>query len=95
MYKQIDRVAVESPLGPSVANAFLAHHEQNWLDGCHIECRWPSYYSCYVDDTFVLFKSSDHLKLFQSHVANSYHANMSFTIETEQNNKIQFYSWAG
>ena len=29
LYKQIDRVAMGSPLGPSLANAFLAHHEQN------------------------------------------------------------------
>ena len=33
-YKQIDGVAMGSPLGPSLANAFLAHLEQNWLDSC-------------------------------------------------------------
>ena len=70
-----------SRLGPSLANAFLAHHEQNWLDNCPLEYR-PLYYQRYVDDIFVLFISSDHL--------NSCHVNMSFTIETEQNNKISF-----
>ena len=34
-----------------------------------------------------LFKSSGHLKRFQSYL-NSCHVNLSFTIETEQNNKI-------
>ena len=29
LYKQIDIVAMESPLRPSLANALLAHHEQN------------------------------------------------------------------
>ena len=48
-----------SPLGPSLANAFLVHHEQNWLGSCPLEYR-PSYYRRYVDDIFVLFKSSDH-----------------------------------
>ena len=28
LYKQIDGVAMGSPLGPSLANAFLGHHEQ-------------------------------------------------------------------
>ena len=77
-----------SPLRPSLANAFQAHHEQNWLDSCPLEYR-PSYYGRYVDDIFVLFKSSDHLKLFQSYF-NSYHVKKSFTIETEQKNKISF-----
>ena len=73
-------------LGSSLANAYLAHHEQNWLASCSLEYR-SLYYRWYVDDTFVLFKSFDHLKRFQSYL-NSCHVNMSFTIETEQNNKI-------
>ena len=32
--QQIVGTAMGSPLGPSLANAFLAHHEQNWLDNC-------------------------------------------------------------
>ena len=67
-----------SPLGP---NSFLTHHEKNWLDSRALEYR-PSYYWRYVDDIFVLFKLSDHLKRFQSYL-NSSHVNMSFTIETE------------
>ena len=61
LYKEIDGVAMGSPLGPSLANAFLAHHEQNWLDNCPVEYR-PLYYRRYVDDIFVLFQSSDPLK---------------------------------
>ena len=77
-----------SPLRPSLANAFLVHHEKNWLDICLLEYR-PSYYRPYVDNIFILFKSSDHIKRFQSYL-NSCHVNMSFTIEPEQNNKISF-----
>ena len=33
-YKQKDGVALGSPLGPALANAFLAHHETQWLPDC-------------------------------------------------------------
>ena len=69
----------------SQANAFLAQHEQNWLDIFPLEHRLLSYRR-YVDYILVLFKSSNHLKRFQSYL-NSCPVNMSFTIETEQNNK--------
>ena len=69
----------------SQANAFLAQHEQNWLDIFPLEHR-PLSYRRYVDYILVLFKSSNHLKRFQSYL-NSCPINMSFTIETEQNNK--------
>ena len=65
-----------SPLGSSLANAFLAQHEQNWLDSCALEYR-PLYYQRYVDVILALFKPSDHLKQFQSYL-NSYHVNMYF-----------------
>ena len=39
LYKQIDGVAVGCTLGPLLANAFLAHHEQNCLASCLLEYR--------------------------------------------------------
>ena len=75
---------MESPLGYSLANAFLAHHEQNWLGRYPLDYR-PLYSRRYFDYIVVLFKSNQ----FQSYL-NSCHANMPFTIETEQNNKIPF-----
>ena len=45
-----------SPLGPSLANAFLAHHEQNWLDSCSLEYR-PLYYRRYVNDILDIFSN--------------------------------------
>ena len=32
LYKQIDGLAVGSPLGPTLANIFLCHYEKIWLD---------------------------------------------------------------
>ena len=34
LYKQIDEVAMDSPLGPTLANAFLCHYEKIWLNEC-------------------------------------------------------------
>ena len=34
LYKQIDGVAIDSLLGPSLANVFLSYHEQNLLNNC-------------------------------------------------------------
>ena len=61
LYKQKDGVVMGSSLGPSLANAFLAYHEQNLSDKCPLEYR-SLYYWRYVDDIFVLFKSCDPLK---------------------------------
>ena len=35
-YKQSDGVAMGSPLGPALGNAFLCHHERNWLRECPV-----------------------------------------------------------
>ena len=37
LYRQIDGVAVRSPLGQALANDFLCHCEKKWLDSCLIE----------------------------------------------------------
>ena len=33
-YQQIDGVAMGSPLGPTLANIFMCHHEESWLSQC-------------------------------------------------------------
>ena len=37
LYCQIDEVAMRSPLGRTLANAFLCHYEKEWLVSCPIE----------------------------------------------------------
>ena len=34
LYKQIDGVALDSPLGPSLTKAFLSYHDKNWSNNC-------------------------------------------------------------
>ena len=86
--KQIDGVAMGSPLGPSLANVFLCHYEKEWLDNC------PSHfkimvYKRYVDDIFVLFSSNEHLQSFVDYM-NKQHRYIKFTSETVQNNTFSF-----
>ena len=87
-YKQTDGVAMGSPLGPSLANAFLCFHETIWLNDCPEDFN-PVYYRRYVDDIFALFRSPDHLEKFTSYL-NSKHKNIKFTYEKESNDSLPF-----
>ena len=87
-YKQIDGVAMGSPLGPTLANLFLVYHEDKWLDNCPLQFR-PKYYRRYVDDIFLMFESKNHVKKFL-HYMNSRYPNIKFTCEEEINNNISF-----
>ena len=40
LYCQIDVIAMGSPLGPTLANAFLCYYEKEWLDSCPIEFKY-------------------------------------------------------
>ena len=84
LYKQIDGVAMGSPLGPTLANAFLCHYEKEWLDNCPSHFK-PIVCRRYVDDIFVLFSSKEHLQPFVDYM-NKQHRCIKFTSETEQNN---------
>ena len=77
-----------SPLDPTLANAFLVYFEKNWLQNCPSDFK-PHYYRRHVDDIFVSFTSPEHLELFR-HFLNGPHANMSFTIENEKQNRMSF-----
>ena len=76
-----------SPLGPTLANGCLIYFEKNWPQNCPSDFK-PSYYRQYVD-IFVLFTSPEHLEAFRNFL-NGRHANMSFTIEHEKQNRISF-----
>ena len=81
LYKQIDGVAMGSPLGPTLANAFLCHYEKEWLDNCPSHFK-PIVYRRYVDDIFVLFSSKEHLQPFVDYM-NKQHRCIKFTSKTE------------
>ena len=87
-YTQIDGVSMGSPLGPTLANLFLCHHEVPWLQNCPAQFR-PVYYKRYVDDVFLLLKSKDHAKKFLRYL-NSRHKNIEFSSEEEKEESLAF-----
>ena len=63
LYSQVDGIGMGNPLGPTLANAYLYHHEKNWLKDrpSHFQ---PILYNRYIDDTFLLFRDLSHIQLF-------------------------------
>ena len=55
MYKQIDGVAMGSPLSVALANIFLGYHERKLFESTTM----PFLYYRYVDDTFSIFGLED------------------------------------
>ena len=81
MSKQLDGVAMGSPLGPGLGNMLKNVMK---VDGSIT----PGVYFHYVDDTSVMFVELDcdcfHVNLNQLHPA------LRFMVEKEQNNSLQF-----
>ena len=88
VFRQKDGVAMGNPLGPTLANAFLAHHEKNWLNDCPLTFK-PILYRRYVDDTFLIFRSPLHIPMFLEYM-NSRHSNIEFTSDVEEEGKLAF-----
>ena len=87
-YKQVDSVAMGSPLGPALANIFMCSFENKWLRDCHNNFK-PVFYRRYVDDIFALFSSPDHADKFKEYLS-SKHPNINFSIEKEKDSCLPF-----
>ena len=87
MYDQIDGIAMGSPLAPVLANLFLGHYENIWLN----KYQGPSlhFYRRYVDDAFCLFNNERDALLFFD-ILNSKHTNIKFTLDKESNKMPAF-----
>ena len=55
--KQLDGVAMGSPLGPALANFFMCSFEGKWFRDCPNDFKLV-FYRLYVDDIFTLFSFS-------------------------------------
>ena len=88
VYRQVDGVAMGSPLGPAFANIFMSWLETQILDNCPTHYR-PIFYRRYVDDTIALFSNKASAELFLDFV-NTFHDNIKFTMESENYNKLPF-----
>ncbi|VDP76241.1 unnamed protein product [Echinostoma caproni] len=83
--RQIDGVAMGSPLGPVLAELFMAHLEEK---GTTILWR-VILYKRYVDDTVVITEILEEPMIIMDEV-NRLHPNIHFTMESESNNKLNF-----
>ena len=85
MYKQVDGVAMGSPLGPILANIFVGYYERTLFN----QVTPPLCYYRYVDDTFAIFPSNEDFNNFLL-LLNKLHPSLTFTSEVEVDNKLPF-----
>ena len=78
LYKQIDGVAMGSPLGPTLANFFLGNLENSVFE--HSSPSHPKIYFHYVDDVFAVFDDNPAVDFFLN-VINNLHNNITFTVD--------------
>ena len=76
---------MDSLLGPTLANAFLCHYENLWLDNCPPEFKPVSYnLNCCLNPKIICYCSLD------TRYMNTRHKNLKFTFDFEQNNSLFF-----
>ena len=85
LYKQVDGVAMGSPLGPLTAHTFTCSIEEKLAR----ENKLPDFYERYVDDTFALVPDLAATTNFLS-VLNDAHPAIQFTMETAVNSSLPF-----
>ena len=78
LFKQIDGVAMGSPLGPTLANFFLANLENKLLNKAN--GFYSKIYLRYVDDIFAIFDDNLSITKFLN-LLNKQRSNMQFTME--------------
>jgi hypothetical protein len=85
IFRQIDGVAMGSPLGPVIANIFMVELEKSLvpqLDGM------IGLWYRYVDDTFTFIRKDCVEEVLER--LNGFHPNIKFTFEKEENGRISF-----
>ena len=84
LYKQVDGVAMGSPLGPVLANIFMGHVESGIP-----EKELPLLYDRFVDDAFAIFSDDNEADKF-CRLLNELHPSLKFTMESEQLGRLPF-----
>ena len=83
LYRQIDSIAMGSPLGPTLANIFVGYLEYKIIS--EIQCK----YYRYVDDCCIITNNiEDSFALFDKLI--NIHNEITFTKENELNNQLPF-----
>ena len=85
VYRQINGVAMGSPLGPVLANIFMVELETTLVPTMR---EWISLWFRYVDDTFTFVKKGGIEFVLQK--LNSFHESIKFTFDKEADGSIAF-----
>ena len=85
MHRQIDGVAMDSPLGPALANIFVGYQEVKFFSNTNK----PLTYFRYVDDTVAAFNNKDDCNNFFTDL-NCLHPSLRFIQEKESNSSLPF-----
>ena len=85
IYRQVDGVAMGSPLGPVLANVFMVELEKSLVPqlGDNIKLWYR-----YVDDTFTIIRKGKVEEVLAS--LNRFHESIKFTYEKEKDGVISF-----
>ena len=85
MYRQIDSIAMGSPLGPVLANIFVGYNKNKLFD---FSVK-PQFYKRYVDDTFAIFENEAEGDEFFN-ILNSLNPALKFTSEKKESESLVF-----
>ena len=85
LYKQINGVAMGSPLGPVIANICMVKLEKSLVP--NLTEIMPLWFR-YVDDTFTFIKTGEIENV--KNILNNFHQDIKFTHEVEENKSISF-----
>ena len=85
MHRQIDGVAMGSPLGPPLVNIFVGYQEAKLFN----IAKRPLVYFRYVDDTFAVLNNEEDCNTFFIQV-NSFHPSLRFIYEKKSNHSLPF-----
>ena len=84
MYRQINGVAMGSPLGQTLENIFVDFYEKKIPEN-----EWPRMYHRYVDDIFSYFNNQESSVVFFERL-NNLHPALRFTLESEEDGSLPF-----
>ena len=81
-YKQINGVALGSPLAPALAEVFLTKIETDFINNLSNPVKFLFYYR-FIDGIFVILPEDENENEFLKRF-NTIHKNLKFTLEREQ-----------
>lgn len=84
-YKQLDGVAMGSPISSVIAQLVMEHAEKQIIDNLKFRIL---FYKRYVDDCILAIPQGKEQEVLDAF--NAFHSKLQFTIETEQNQQINF-----